>query len=335
MAQHRLEPHPIATLTASPPSSDQLESAFTREGSWSGSDVMAPTVLTDGSIWFVAGDTWLGPPNEDGTPCNLRMTRNCVVSLRRGQLTAWFGPRRSTPLLAGTPDTWLWPCSAVADAYGHLKILSTRMRRTQGLWPFQIDGYDISVLRFSDMAVTSSRPTLSTQGGAITWNGSATKHGSYVYIYGFRWAQPYGHQLVARTSVSTINFKPWDYWTGETWSPDISYACPLDVTDRPLCALWVTFYRGEFIASAHLVDASDKSDILAWRAVLPTGPFLPLGPVGSVSVPSDWMSYAGRIFPTTRDGEFVAMHSVNRTPGIDTPINVHQYGPHFGAVTLP
>lgn len=333
MTRYQLEAHPVSTLNGEI-NAVSLEEAFShRQETWSGADIMSPLLLADGTLWFFGCDTWVGGASPDGTPSpTTRLARNSLVRLHNSELVAWLGPGRSSALVSSTPDMWLWPMSAVPDHLGNIKVLAMRVTKSSSsAWGFWVDGYDVAVVRLSDMTALPSRPAPCAPG--VIWNGSATRYGRNVYVYGFRREAPFGSQVVARTSVSGINTTAWRYWDGSAWVDDAATLAPLSVSRGPFRSLWVIAHEGDFYASAHVIDGYEDTDVNMWRSASLTGPFEPLGPVASFPVPTGWMSYAGRVFPSPAG--MVALHSVNRKPGSGAAVNVFQYGVHFASADLP
>src|SRR4051794_36790410 len=93
---------------------------------WTGSDTAYSTLLPDGRVTWLFGDTYLGGVNPDGTrPANSPMVRNSMVVQTGGNISTLTGNGPSAFVNPPDGQGWYWPGAQTVEG-GKLKVFFTR-----------------------------------------------------------------------------------------------------------------------------------------------------------------------------------------------------------------
>ena len=253
---------------------------------WQAADVGASTVLSDGRVLWVYGDTLrekgLEPRLVDNTV--LVTSGTCMSQVVTDELGPMF-PRDSSALSH-------WPMSLVRleptaadgeDVTDVVVVYLSRIQRGDRQWDFIFRGTTAAVLevgadgvpRLARMAHLTPDSVSFDQ---INWGAAATVDGDWLYLYGTRQtgeANVFGRELyVSRVPVGEpTNAAAAQYWNGSEWQPDASRVVPiLDAVDGPSQTLSVNRLDGRWTAiSKRGGDLADK--ITMWTADQPYGPW--------------------------------------------------------------
>jgi hypothetical protein len=320
-------------------SSSALQEFFDRRSElWAGADLTGVVPLPDGRNLWLFGDTMYTPVEENGG-------RGALVGFGNNSAFVESGGCMRHVSGNGSQRSWVTPPHADGSIYwpgGGVVVGSTLhvfLGRMKPEPPFG---------RLLDRAVaTFSLPDLQLRG--ITplpfgpadpgW-GSGTVLGGdgHVYVYGPR--RPdcdncfASDVYVARAPARAVtDVAAWTYWDGAAWSADRGAAKP--VISGAGAHVNVQPWRGGYLAIAKAADIM-SSDIAAWWAPAPGGPWTATGSIHHAAAPTaNGYTYMPNVVPRRGGGALVFAYNVGTLDDAESRANAALYGPRFVTVSVP
>ncbi|MFC0625210.1 fibronectin type III domain-containing protein [Kribbella deserti] len=263
---------PVGRQTAA-----QLNTAFNTygdtSGRWSGADGTASVTLPDGRVAWLFSDTYIGPVNADHTrPASTPMINNSMVlqsgdgmeSLYRGTTVA------PSALMAPTAAGEFFWVGDGTVAGGKLRVAYQRYARSgQGSLDVSLQGTNLATFDLTTFALESA-PALPV-GSKIAWGVEMVEDGATTYVYGSEYVEEtrmrFAH--VARTSNDLS--AAWEYWNGSGWVT--SELASARLTSGVGTTFGVQRVAGGWALVTQQGHGIFSSDIVAYTATAPTGPF--------------------------------------------------------------
>ncbi len=266
-----------------PDSAAGYERAFdSLSGGWAGGDQTSSTLLPDGRVLWLFGDTLQGTWTPEGALIGGRMVHNSFVIQDAGCFTPMTGPG-GAEVIPNEPDgQWYWPQHALADGS---RLWVTAMR-VAGIAPnslsFSIRGMVLAefTLRPSGLPrfVGLHRSPASEAGDfGVLWGTGLAREGALVYVYGTRRSlqSVLGRDLLLASAPLARLTEPsaWRYRTASGWSPDPTRAAILVPADGGVSTA-LSAHRSD--AGWVLITKRDEflgTDVVALEGDDPWGPF--------------------------------------------------------------
>jgi hypothetical protein len=211
------------------------------------------------------------------------------------------------------PGQALWPGDGVVER-DHLTVFYHRIRSTgRGTLDFEQTG--VALARFALPALTLTSVVDLPLPPGISWGGGVLADGPWTYVYGVSPAPGrlrFAH--VARVPAGGLA-GPWEFWTGDAWSPEaaragrlISGVDPGGVQKAGDGYVWVT----------HENNLVFDPQFVAYASASPTGPFT--GPAPLFTAPETATggvtAFDARVHPElARDGTLLVSYRVSSAAG--------------------
>lgn len=331
---------------------NRVVSGYRSQQRFTGGDVGASAELTDGRQLFAFGDTLRGRSYS-----STRYVRNSMLVFGPGCAGVVQRRDRGAVIPDRGDGVGYWPMSVVRTGRGHgvdlVTVTAQRVRSTGGGGLFGFENLGPAVAQFT--VRDGGVPVLqwvrdigadSPDTRRPTWGAATTRVGNTLYLYGT--ANPgdgtVGWSLsVARTSVSTVTDpSTWRYWDGSAWQRDPARAAVLIPAHGGVSQTLSVFRQGGTWYALSKRGDFLGTDLVAWTAPAPTGPFT-AGPV-LARIPSTSTSghdadlrYLPLAHPELlpETGTVVVSVSRNTTDGAAIEENPTLYRPEFLRVALP
>lgn len=210
-----------------PTTAEEYTRAFASLGaSWVGADQTASTVLPDGRVLWLFGDTVQGSL-EAGRLTGGHLVHSSFVMQDRGCFRVAAGHYAGAVLPAAGDGSWYWPQQAVV-AGSTLWVTVLRVSGgSTGTLDFHLLGVDLAEFRLLPGGApryVAMHATPASQAGdfGVLWGTAVVRDGSTLYVYGTRRvAQPLSGKelLLARVPVArVVDASAWSYRTDSGWS---------------------------------------------------------------------------------------------------------------------
>jgi hypothetical protein len=302
------------------------------ETEWITGDGAFPIALGSGELLWIFGDTFTGEVVPHWDLDEHRLVHNTFVL----QHDSCFSPkyrggvgRRRAVLPTNAPGRWYWPLSGIV-AGNELQLLALDVAYVDHGTPgfdWEIAGADLITISLDTYRVLS---IVDSPGGGRApdpaYGTAVVQDGSTVYSYG----HTNQGQFVARSTTATFATGPWEFWDGSGWSSDPSAAAPMTVAQNSLSPFHVIKWGNGWLAAAKMFDVL-SSDVSAWTAPAPQGPWTRFGEIAQTPTRAGQFSYGGLLADLPGAGPTV-IYSVNSTlEAIAEDVRV--YGPKFRVPT--
>ncbi len=251
---------------------------------WDAADIGASTLLVDGRIVWVFGDT-LRSGRTPGIVAN-----SLLVS--GGHCASQLLPAEDGPVIPdAAPRTVHWPMSALSWPEGdgdRLVVLCSRIRR--GLSGDSLDftflGTSAALFDVPEGGVPQLRRVVritedDPDPHQVNWGAASFHDGRWIYVYGTRLTgeqHVFGRELyVARVPLpSPMVRSTWRFWDGDRWQPEPSRAVAVLGAEGGVSQTLSVDDLGDGQYLAVSKRDGDLGDfIYLWRAPSPTGPWTP------------------------------------------------------------
>lgn len=292
-------------------------------GGWAGGDQASSTLLPDGRVLWLFGDTLQGTWTPEGPLIGGRMVHNSFVIQDAGCFTPVNGPE-GREVIPNTPDgQWYWPQHGLADG-STLWVSAMRVagRGQHGL-AFSIRGMDLAEFTLHpgglpEFVGMHASPATHAGDYGVLWGTGLARQGSRVYLYGTRRSHRsvLGRELLLATVPMSRLTEPraWRYRTTSGWSTDPTRAAILVPAEGGVStALSAHMSRAGWI----LVTKQDEFlgvAVIGLEAREPWGPFTIQTLFAARSV-GDEMAYQALAHPelTLSDGSLLVTVNHNNT----------------------
>jgi hypothetical protein len=331
----------------------QFDALFAGDNGWTGADGAYSVELSDGSILWLFGDTWIGKI-QDGRHVDSVLVNNSIA-LQIGIDPAaarveffWGDTQEGKPAAFFRPADgkgWLWPYQGYLASNGlYLFLVQMQPDSDPAGFGFKIEATWLAHIgnpRDPPAAwhITQKRiPFGSYSGSGDTLFGSATiKEGAFVYVYGVHDVVQKGfrnkHMLVARVAEDQLgDFDQWRFYTGGQWKADFSQA-------GPVCGHLANEYSVSYLSGRKSYVAVYTPDgfgrnIAARTAPTPYGPWsqpLELYRCPEASRAADIFCYAAKAHPglSHRPNELIVTYVANSTDFERVVNDARLYRPRF------
>ena len=202
-----------------------------------GADGTYSVLLPDGRTAWIFGDTFLGTVNDDLSREKRHpvFIRNTVAIQDGDSLTTYHGEFEGTETSLVVPEgapvggpfsedsLWYWPGDGFIEN-GKLKIfLSLFYQADTGNWGFRWKGTHMATFNIEPFRLEKVEIFNYPSETEIHWGHAVCDEAEdFNYIYGLGAGKPY----VARVPKGDV-MKPWEFFTGEGWSPEPNNAKPM------------------------------------------------------------------------------------------------------------
>jgi hypothetical protein len=337
---------------------------------WLASDGGSPTVLPDGRVIWLFGDTFTGRVQSDGSLApGFGLVRNSAVVQSGACFSPLMGgsPDARTSLIPAPSGQWYWPTTGVVEGNA-LRVFLFRMTTGNTPGPFNFRNIDMQMATFSlpDLRLlgVQALPNGISSDAGTQWGASTFIAGSTVYVFANGSGNPNNtdaladrNRRVARTTIGSLATGPWQFYNGGTtgtnadWSNDPSAAAFLTFTAdspplpsgapsaKPWDWLFVTPRQaGGYLAVGKLGELPEPNslfgtEISGWTAPTPQGPWHYAGKVSQTSPLTNQFTYGARLDRLPGSAPMVH-YSINSFD--DVTQNIALYGVKFVAPsTLP
>ena len=255
------------------------------DAGWSGADQSASTLLPDGRILWVFGDTFLGAQNAGGGYApGVRMVHNSLLLQDRGCLTAVPGPAGGEIVPDAANGDFYWPSTSVVEG-GRLIVVAGRTRRAPTPAGFEGLGFAAAVFRLPPGGAPvfermTPLPASLTGEEQAQYGAAVLPSGGYTYVYASR--RVTGHLVfgravtVARAPAGQLLKLPaWRYWNGRAWVVDRAAAADLvSAAPRGWSSAFSVLRRSDG-TFGYVTKENDflGTDVISGTSTGPTGPF--------------------------------------------------------------
>lgn len=312
---------------------------------WTGADSTYSVKLPGGRTAWIFSDTFLGPVNPDGSrPTTTPFVNNSFMIQRGSSLKTVTGgtPAEPTALVPPPTNGWYWFGAAGTSRAGqNLDVTTLRFERTgTGQWDWRwaanyLARFDTKTLKLKKLVPLPSAAN-------IQWSAWLLRDRGYTYIYGVEDLGASKYEHVARVKGDDLAAKPWQYWTGTTWSSDETASARVleGVANEHSVSRWGDGY----LLVTHDTTELFSKRVLGYFACSPTGPFV--NPVELYQTPEtgstgsygdgDIITYNSHDHPDQRRGNsLLVSYNVNSLdPNVDLYADVSIYRPRFVRVAL-
>jgi hypothetical protein len=320
------------------------------DGDWAGGDQAATVPLPGGRTLWLFGDTVAGYRIASGGYSPGWTLRHNSFLVEDG------GCLRPVPTgLPETADAWYWPAAGVVDG-GRLVVFAMRVERA-GSAPgvaetvsgpdFRVAGGALAQYRLA----ADGTPTLESmralpnapQSGPdpTLWGQGALADGDRVYVYGTRADTAHGAfgraLLVARAPAGAVaDPAAWRYFDGHRFVADAARAEPVVAAVRGVSTSVSAVRTAHGFAVVAKQDEVFGTDVTAWTAPTPTGPFTATALFPAPST-GDLLRYSALAHPEFRlaGGRLLVSVCRNSTDLAAVGDDALLYRPQFTAVRLP
>lgn len=273
---------------------EEYNNLFTRTEGWTGGDVAHSIPLSDSTILWVFGDSWIGPV-KDGRHYNAAMISN-VIAVQRGKdaaaenLSFYFENKDGKPAPFISPADnigkyWLTDGGIKTDR-GLFLFASQVITKDEeeGVFNFEVtgkflvhidnpldkpDNWDMEIKKMPYFHKISKEHEISFGTPQVIFDG-------HIYIYGaeFKREEKNRYMILARTPEHKIeDFDAWEFFYEGEWQKDITKVTRLcDHFGAEYSVSYSAFLR-KYITVYTENGLSDK--IILRTAVKPEGPWNP------------------------------------------------------------
>ncbi|HVM40607.1 MAG TPA: hypothetical protein VM618_07515 [Acidimicrobiia bacterium] len=325
-------PTPLScpSLPADPVAAAEHVVAAAPDG-WLAGDLTNSVDLPDGRRLWMFGDTFFGSLDTTGAMApGWRMDRNSA--LVEGDGCVDLAPRHGRQGWITAPDAGhhLWP----GDGWAHDRDVTVFLHdlATTGGGPlsFRPAGMQIATLTLPDLRLASLVPSPYDDPDR-TWGSSVVESGSWTYL--FAWTHGGPGTYVARTTADDVAQR-WQFWTGGQWEWDaLDDAVPVIEYGRFNNVAVSALPDGRLLAVAKDHEMLG-SDVLAWVADRPEGPWTALGTVAPAPSDGGW-TYMASVHNGGPTGTPVLAYNVNTPDLADLTSGRVRYGARFRPLHLP
>jgi hypothetical protein len=334
---------------------------------WAAADGGAPTVLPDGRVLWLFGDTFTGQINGDGSLApDWRIVRNSFVVQQGACFRPLMGgaPNDRADVIPAPGGLWYWPSTAIVEptATGNvLRMFLSRMTTNDNPAPWNFEFVDTQLATFTlpglSLVNIGALPNGIYSGPDYAWGGSAvTGVDNFIYVYGGRGdkqsqdCDPGRERRVARVERGKLTTGPWQFFDGTTWGSDPAAAALIQfVADAPLPATACTAKPldtlnvvpnpgGGYVAGGKLGELRQPNslfgtEISKWTASAPEGPWHYTGKVADAVVEPNQFSYGASLRFNLPGGTPTVLYSVNSFDDVAQDISL--YGLRFRSPNAP
>ncbi|MDT0202852.1 DUF4185 domain-containing protein [Nocardioides sp. AE5] len=347
-----VETGPVKDLDDLDRITDRLRGGEEVQSNFQGGDVGASIELQDGRRIFVFGDT-LRDPGFEGQA----LVRNSMLVVEpdclRVVTPADHGalvPDRIDPG-RGAPVGY-WPMSLGRESRTGYDLVVVAMQRVraqgQGTFDFEVLGPSAAVfvvpvgkvpqlVKVVDIGPDDPDP------GRPMWGAASAIDDGWVYLYGTSHPdeEAFGYALqVARVRVDDVlDRSAWRFFDGTDWVVDEAEAVELIPAVKGVSQTLSVFEQDGTWFALSKRDDFLGTDLVAWTAPSPTGPFTPSEPLAQL--PTDAATGEMRYMPLAHPGllpepgTMVVSYSRNRTDINEVIRDPMKYRPKFIRVELP
>ena len=251
---------------------------------WDAADIGASTLLGDGRIVWVFGDTL----RSGRTPAIV--ANSMLVS--GGHCASQLLPARDGPVIPdAAADTVHWPMSTLSWADGkreRLVVLCSRIRRggSGEMFDFRFLGTSMAMFDVTAGGVPQLRGVVritedNPDPQQINWGAASFHDGRWIYVYGTRQtgeAYVFGRELYAARVplASPEDRSTWRFWDGSGWQPKPSSAVAVLGAEGGVSqTLSVDDLGGGLYLAVSKRDGDLGEFIYSWSAPSPIGPWTP------------------------------------------------------------
>jgi hypothetical protein len=328
---------------------------------WAGADGGAPTVLPDGRVLWLFGDTFTGHIQGDGSLApGWGLVQNSFVVQNGACFRPVMGgaPNAREDLIPAVPGQWYWPSNAIVEPTANGNVLRMFLSRMTGNsnpapWNFALVDTQIATFTLPNLSLVDIGPLPNglNSGQDYAWGGSAvTGVDNFIYVFGGRGdkqsadCDPGRERRVARVERGKLTTGPWQFFDGTTWSSDPTAAALLQfVADTPVPATACTAKpldtlnvvpnpTGGYVAGGKLGEHPQPyslfgTEISKWTASAPEGPWHYVGKIAEAVAQPNQFSYGASLRFDLPGSTPTVMHSLNSFD--DVAQNVWLYGLRF------
>jgi fibronectin type 3 domain-containing protein len=316
---------------------------------WTGGDGTNSIALPNGETAWFFSDTFLGTVNSDGSrPTNTPLIHNSIVLQSGSTLSTITGGTASSPQAVVDPagsKGWWWNGDGIVNGNTLQVFYGNYESDGSSALSFAYLGSGIATFSLPSMTLTSF--TQLDTGSQINW-GTALVNGNdgYTYIYGTESSGNTKYLHIARApagellSSSGSPTADWQYWTNNPgtnggWSS--SEGDSARVLTGVDTGFSVKYLNGQFVLVTMDSDIVFSSNIFAYFASSPTGPFTHQTLLYSApEASSSEIVYDARLHPEQNCGSgYVVSYNVNSLTSGGDYSNVANYRPRFIEVNFP
>lgn len=301
---------------------------FTRYGNgWTGADATYSTLLPDGRILWMFGDTFLGTVYADRSREGSPFIRNSFVIQDKDELiTLYQGAARNPSAIVKPeqPGEWYWPLDAtVFDGKVQMMLGRLGSSGTGGLWDFGYRGFDLAVFSLPGLKQLSVSNKIDDP--EISYGSCLLEEANYIYIYGISTDRLQKKAHVARARGGDLSGE-WEFYNGAEWTRAISkFAIQDGVSDQ----FSVFKDGGKYYLLTHEIIFGEE--IFLYEADTPVGPWRNKRTIYCTpETGGDIFTYNSFVHPElSENGELRVSYNINSFNFQDLFENADLYRPKF------
>lgn len=313
---------------------------------WVGADSTYSVVLKDGTIAWLFSDTILGTVVDGAVDMDtMGFINNSFILERDGELTETItgGTQEARESIFGPPaeDSWYWLGAGYVAPNGQLHVGLNRYDKFgPGIWDWTWNQSSIATVDPTTWEVTGIQPV--ELESDVQWTSWYERTQGKTYIYGVDDQGALKQAHVARVPGHDISrVDKWEFWTGSGWSRDAADSAP--ILDHVANEYSVTEFRDGYLMVTHDTSEAFSSQVVAYTACSPTGPFVNKTPLFSTPETGLWGSYGdpniftynSHVHPQfSDDSELLISYNVNTFDNEHVFDDVTIYRPRFWTVTV-
>ncbi|WP_454198581.1 sigma-70 family RNA polymerase sigma factor [Nocardia sp. Marseille-Q1738] len=322
-----------------------LAAAFARYGDtgggWTGADSTYSRRLPDGRHLWMFSDTFLGTVHPDGSrPSDGPFVNNTFVVDDNGEMSTIHGGTQEVPqaVVQAGADGFYWLGGSFVTG-STLNVMFVGFSRTgAGMWDFAFRDNVLARFDTDDLRLLDITPMPSETG--VNWTAWAEFDGTHTYIYGMEEDGASKYMHLARVRGDDPRTR-WEFFDGSGWSSsetDSARIMPGVANEYS-----VTRWRGRYLLITQDTRSAFGTDILAYVADAPTGPFTSptvlyrtpeTGAEGSYG-DANMITYNAHEHPELRRGDtLIISYNVNSLDPGGVIDDVTKYRPRFIEVEL-
>lgn len=313
---------------------------------WVGADSTYSVVLKDGTVAWLFSDTILGTVVDGAVDMDtMGFINNSFILERDGELTETItgGTQEARESIFGPPaeDSWYWLGAGYVAPNGQLHVGLNRYDKFgPGIWDWTWNQSSIATVDPTTWEVTGIQPV--ELESDVQWTSWYERTQGKTYIYGVDDQGALKQAHVARVPGHDISrVDKWEFWTGSGWSRDAADSAP--ILDHVANEYSVTEFRDGYLMVTHDTSEAFSSQVVAYTACSPTGPFVNKTPLFSTPETGLWGSYGdpniftynSHVHPQfSDDSELLISYNVNTFDNEHVFDDVTIYRPRFWTVTV-
>lgn len=303
-------------------------------------------VLKDGTVAWLFSDTILGTVVDGAVDMDtMGFINNSFILERDGELTETItgGTQEARESIFGPPaeDSWYWLGAGYVAPNGQLHVGLNRYDKFgPGIWDWTWNQSSIATVDPTTWEVTGIQPV--ELESDVQWTSWYERTQGKTYIYGVDDQGALKQAHVARVPGHDISrVDKWEFWTGSGWSRDAADSAP--ILDHVANEYSVTEFRDGYLMVTHDTSEAFSSQVVAYTACSPTGPFVNKTPLFSTPETGLWGSYGdpniftynSHVHPQfSDDSELLISYNVNTFDNEHVFDDVTIYRPRFWTVTV-